>query len=230
MDGAAVTERLNAWVAVSAVAVPESVTLKVTFAVPAPAANGVPASTPAEERVSPAGNEPLLTLHVYGEMPPLAASVTEYAAPTAPALNELVVIEGAAGTVSAADLLFVLSVLDVAVTVTESAALVAAGAVYVAALVVVLLSVPPPLTLHVTPAALTSFCTLAESETESVPSTVVTGALIDTLTGCCCVVVLLEPPQLERTKAVIEAASRQANLFPDKRVSFKWKPPSYTSG
>lgn len=77
MAGAAVTAMLSCCVAVSAVALPESVTLKVTFAVPTPEAVGVPVIAPAEDRLKPAGSVPLLTAYVYGEIPPLAASDAE---------------------------------------------------------------------------------------------------------------------------------------------------------
>jgi hypothetical protein len=50
-----------------------SVTSAVNVDVPALA--GVPLSTPAELSESPAGSEPALLDQVYGEVPPLAASV-----------------------------------------------------------------------------------------------------------------------------------------------------------
>jgi hypothetical protein len=62
-------------------------------------------------------------------MPPVAVSVVVYAAPTAPAGREAVVIEGAAGTVIVALPVLVLSAIEVAVTVTFRAVLEAAGAV-----------------------------------------------------------------------------------------------------
>jgi hypothetical protein len=67
--------------------------------------------------------------------------------------------------------------------------------VYVAELVVVLDSVPPPLTDHATPAAFLSCATLAVRFTEFVPSTVSADAVAETLTGA------ELPPQLERVKA-----------------------------
>lgn len=115
-------------------------------------------------------------------MPPLAANVTEYAEPTAPAASELVVIDGAAGTVMLAVPFFVPSAIDVAVTLTVKAELEAAGAVYVALLVVPEM-VPPPLTDQLTPALFLSFVTTADSVIEFVASTVVDGALTETLTG-----------------------------------------------
>jgi hypothetical protein len=53
----------------------ESVTCTVKLNVPA--APGVPEITPALLSDSPAGSEPALSAHVYGGMPPLAASVAE---------------------------------------------------------------------------------------------------------------------------------------------------------
>jgi hypothetical protein len=115
-------------------------------------------------------------------MPPLAAKVTEYAEPTAPAVSELVVIDGAAGTVICAVPLFVPSAADVAVTVTVKAELEAAGAVYVALLAVPEI-VPPPLTDQLTPALFLSFVTTADSVAVFVASTVVDEALTETLMG-----------------------------------------------
>ena len=42
---------------------------------------GVPDNRPTEERVNPPGNSPALTLQVKGAVPPVAASVVEYAVP-----------------------------------------------------------------------------------------------------------------------------------------------------
>ena len=53
--------------------------LSVTCAVKVklPAAAGVPPSTPALLNVRPVGTVPLLTLHAYGVVPPVATSVCE---------------------------------------------------------------------------------------------------------------------------------------------------------
>ncbi len=69
-----------------------------------------------------------------------------------------------------------------AVTVTVKAELEAAGAVYVALLVVPEI-VPPPLTDQLTPALFLSFVSTAESVTVFVASTVVDEALTETLMG-----------------------------------------------
>jgi hypothetical protein len=66
------------------------------------------------------------------------------------------VIAGFAGTVIVAVPSLVVSDTEVAVTVTVSAVLEGAGAVYVAEVVVVFDSAPPPLTVQVTPAAFLS--------------------------------------------------------------------------
>jgi hypothetical protein len=69
--GATVIER--AWVAVCAV-VAESRACTVKEEVPAVV--GVPEITPVEAfKLNPAGNEPVVMLHVYGEVPPEAANV-----------------------------------------------------------------------------------------------------------------------------------------------------------
>jgi len=64
---------LSGWVAVLPFA-------SVTFAVKenVPEVEGVPEITPEEAvKVKPAGSEPLLMLHEYGVVPPLACSVAE---------------------------------------------------------------------------------------------------------------------------------------------------------
>jgi hypothetical protein len=72
---AATTEMVRLAVAVSGV-VSESATPMVKLEVPA--AVGVPEITPVLAlSVKPAGRLPVLTLHVYGATPPLAASVCE---------------------------------------------------------------------------------------------------------------------------------------------------------
>ena len=63
-----------------AVCAAASVTLAVKLNVPAVV--GVPEIWPAEESVSPPGSAPALTVQVKGVVPPLAASVVEYAVAT----------------------------------------------------------------------------------------------------------------------------------------------------
>jgi hypothetical protein len=87
-ETAVATVRVNDWVAVCAVGVVESVTFAVN--VNEPDAVGVPEIVPPEESVNPPGRAPELMLQPYGVVPPLAASVVEYAVPTVPAGTELV--------------------------------------------------------------------------------------------------------------------------------------------
>jgi len=62
----------------------ESITLKVSMTAEA-AAVGVPVIAPvAPFKIKPAGRVPPVNVHVYGELPPLAASVPEYATPICP--------------------------------------------------------------------------------------------------------------------------------------------------
>jgi hypothetical protein len=84
-----VTVMLNDFVAVWA-GDEESFAWTVNVNVPAPV--GVPEIVPLVESVRPPGNEPELTLQLYGVVPPVAASVAEYAVPTCPPARELVVI------------------------------------------------------------------------------------------------------------------------------------------
>jgi hypothetical protein len=66
----------------------------------------VPEIVPVEDMVRPPGNAPELTLQLYGVVPPLAASVVEYAVPTCPEGTEPLVIrteETAAAIVRVSD-------------------------------------------------------------------------------------------------------------------------------
>jgi hypothetical protein len=60
----------------------------------APAVVGAPVIAPAF-RVNPAGKAPEVIDQVYGETPPEAAKVCEYATPTSPPDKVVVVMEGA---------------------------------------------------------------------------------------------------------------------------------------
>ncbi len=76
-----------------------AVSVKVTLKLGVPEAVGVPLMTPVDEaRVRPAGSVPLLTAQVYGDVPPLATRVWEYATPTSPPGREVVVMVGPAMT------------------------------------------------------------------------------------------------------------------------------------
>lgn len=68
----------------------ESVTL--TVMPNEPDAVGVPEMVPLVDKVRPAGKAPEATLQLYGVVPPLAPSAVEYARPTCPFANEVVVI------------------------------------------------------------------------------------------------------------------------------------------
>ena len=58
-----------------------------------PACTGRPESAPeAEFNVIPAGNTPSLRVHVYGGVPPVAATLSEYGEPALPFAREAVVI------------------------------------------------------------------------------------------------------------------------------------------
>jgi hypothetical protein len=82
--------------------VPLSAACTVKFAVPVVV--GVPLNTPALDKLSPAGTAPVVTDHVYGAVPPVAASVCEYAVPTVPlGSGELVVIDKLAGLIVSAN-------------------------------------------------------------------------------------------------------------------------------
>jgi hypothetical protein len=74
--GAAATVMLSDCVAVSAAGMFESVTIAVKLNVPAVV--GVPEIVPlAAANVKPAGSVPVLTLQLYGAVPPLAVNVVE---------------------------------------------------------------------------------------------------------------------------------------------------------
>jgi hypothetical protein len=78
----------------------------------------------------------------------------------------------------------------------------------VAEVVVVFDSVPPPLTLHVTPPGVLSFVTVAVRVTASVASTVAADAVTATLTG------LELPPQPERLKTAIIVITNRPTTAP----------------
>jgi hypothetical protein len=86
VNGASDTAMLNPF---SAVAPELSVTCTVKFAVPG--ADGVPLIVPPDASVSPDGRAPALMPHEYPPVPPLAASVCEYACPAVPPGSEVVV-------------------------------------------------------------------------------------------------------------------------------------------
>jgi hypothetical protein len=138
-------------------------------------------------------------------MPPLACNVIEYAVPTVPVRLVLVeVTAGAAGTVIVAVPVLLVSATEVAVIVADCDELVAAGAVYVAPVVDVFDSVPPPLTLQVTPPEFLSFVTVALTVVVSVPSTVLADAVTAMLKGW------EEPPQPDKPAATIAAKNATA--------------------
>ncbi len=66
------------------VAFAELLSVTCTVKVAVPAADGIPAIAPTALSVNPTGSAPALTLHVYPPVPPVAARVCEYAAPTTP--------------------------------------------------------------------------------------------------------------------------------------------------
>ena len=84
------------------------------------AAFGVPVIAP-DEAFSDAqlGSVPLETAHVYAPVPPVAASVVEYAVPSVPAGTLAVVTCGAGFTVTPTCAVTVLLATEVAVMVTE---------------------------------------------------------------------------------------------------------------
>src|ERR1700686_5226081 len=86
--GAGLTVMLSCFVAVSA-GLPESATW--TVKVDVPVAVGIPEITPLLFRLNPVGSLPEAKLHVRAPAPPLACRVTEYAAPTVPAVRGEVV-------------------------------------------------------------------------------------------------------------------------------------------
>ena len=116
---AAATVRVNDFVAVCAVGVVESVTF--TVKLKEPEAVGVPDMVPPKDSVRPAGKAPELTLQLYGVVPPLAASVVEYAVPTCSDGTEAVVTctgVTAAATVMPSDIVVVCGVEEESLTCT----------------------------------------------------------------------------------------------------------------
>ena len=84
------------------VGIPVSVACTVKFDVPALV--GVPEMTPVDASiVSPSGNEPALTDQAYAGAPPVASTGTEYADPTMPPGNDVVVNASASTAVTVSD-------------------------------------------------------------------------------------------------------------------------------
>ena len=120
------TAMLSCFVAVSA-GLPESATW--TVKVDVPVAVGVPEITPLLLRLKPLGSVPEAKLHVRAPAPPLACRVTEYAAPTVPAVRgEVVATVGGGVTITLTDTDFVASATEVAVTVAVWLAVTGVGA------------------------------------------------------------------------------------------------------
>src|SRR4029077_1777283 len=94
--GAGATVMLSVWLTF---AFAESKTL--IEAAHGPEATGVPLILPALLIVRPLGSP--LADHVYGETPPVAANVAEYAVPTVPAGSEVVEIASGAGAGAGAE-------------------------------------------------------------------------------------------------------------------------------
>src|SRR5438105_4444351 len=59
-----------------------------------PTVPGVPVMSPPGPSFTPSGSDPEDTENVYGGSPPVAATEAEYATPTTPLANEVVVITG----------------------------------------------------------------------------------------------------------------------------------------
>ena len=95
-----------------------------------PAVVGFPVIAPVLAfKLSPAGSVPPVMLHVNGETPPASCRVTLYAVPTVPFAREVVVTDGGGVTVMLNVAVLVVSLTDVAVSVTVRFAATLAGAV-----------------------------------------------------------------------------------------------------
>jgi hypothetical protein len=81
------------------VAMAEALSLTWTVKVKVPAALREPVMAPLEERLRPPGNAPFTMDQVYGGVPPVAASVCEYAAPGEPPGRLVVVMLSEGATV-----------------------------------------------------------------------------------------------------------------------------------
>jgi hypothetical protein len=143
----------------------------------------VPERAPADVSVRQLGSVPAVNFQVYGDMPPETASVSENAVPTVAGGSEEVVIEGAAGTVIVMVAVLDVSATEVAVIVAVKEEAEGAGAVYVTEVLEVFDSVPPPLTVQVTPSLPWSWSTAAVMVMESVGSTVADDAVRVMLIG-----------------------------------------------
>jgi len=95
-----------------------------------PALVGFPVIAPVLAfKLSPAGSVPPVMLHVNGGTPPASCRVALYAVPTIPFAREVVVTDGGGVTVMLNVAVLVVSLTDVAVSVTERFAATLTGAV-----------------------------------------------------------------------------------------------------
>jgi len=91
---------------------------------------GVPEIAPAVESVKPTGSVPDASVHVYGEVPPLACNDEEYAVPTVPPESAVVeTVSGELAVVYVKELNGVLAGLEGFVTTTVTAPAACAGVV-----------------------------------------------------------------------------------------------------
>ena len=132
---------VSAWSAVTGVGVELSVTRTVKFDVPA--AVGVPEIVPVPLNVRPLGSVPLSSDQTYGEVPPVAARLCEYAVCTVPAGSVAVVTESAAGLITMVSALSAVTGVGVELSVTRTVKFDVPAAVGVPEIVPVPLSVRP---------------------------------------------------------------------------------------
>ena len=93
-----VTVVIASWgltVTVSDFVVFDTPAITLTVKVLVPAVVGTPVSVPSECKLRPAGSEPLSKLHVRAPTPPVACTISVYAASTSPSSSALVVIVSA---------------------------------------------------------------------------------------------------------------------------------------
>ena len=132
---------LSAWSAVTGVGVALSVTRTVKFDVPA--AVGVPEIVPVPLNVRPLGSVPLSSDQTYGEVPPEAARLCEYAVCTVPAGSVAVVTESAPGLMTMVSALSAVTGVGVELSVTRTVKFDVPAAVGVPETVPVPLNVSP---------------------------------------------------------------------------------------
>jgi hypothetical protein len=127
MESGRTTTLIVKWAEAMRGGLPESATCTVKAEVPPTV--GVPEIEPSPPKLSPAGSEPELGLHVNGATPPDSSNIALYVRPPVASGKDVVEIDGGATTVTVREADLLVSIVEVAVILTVSVAVTGFGAV-----------------------------------------------------------------------------------------------------